>query len=84
MTCRICRKTKSIDWFALAQRKDPDHARCRECMRAIDLVLPNSSDPTDAGVEDQEDEISTYGKNQNDHFQKHVTGVSNHIISCSQ
>ena len=81
MTCRICHKVKSMDWFALVQRKDPDHAKCRPCMRSIELVLPSSSNPRDTGVVEQDDDGSSYGGNPNDHFHKNLTGVSNHIFS---
>ena len=80
MKCRICHKLKSMDWFALAQRKDPDNAKCRTCMRAIELVLPSSSNPRDTGVVDQNEGNSSYGNRSNDPFHKNLTGVGSHIF----
>ncbi|KAK2746811.1 hypothetical protein FQN57_002853 [Myotisia sp. PD_48] len=33
LTCYICDKTKSLDCFSKHQRRDPDHARCTNCVQ---------------------------------------------------
>ena len=84
MTCRICYETKGLAWFAKAQRKNPDEARCLECMRATELVLPISADDVvgDGILEDDEDEddddiLSIKDSRRNEeYFVKERSGVS--------
>ncbi|GME49298.1 DNA repair protein rad7 [Neofusicoccum parvum] len=33
LKCFVCEKDKGLEDFAKAQRKDPDHARCNDCMK---------------------------------------------------
>ncbi|KAK6351835.1 hypothetical protein TWF718_004981 [Orbilia javanica] len=59
LTCIVCGETNGLDHFAKTQRKNPDTARCKNCISkqaniAPDLEMPDSDDC--ASSDDEEDE----------------------------
>ncbi|KAK6499324.1 hypothetical protein TWF506_003952 [Arthrobotrys conoides] len=69
LTCIVCGETNGLDHFAKTQRKNPDTARCKNCINkqaniAPDLEMPDSDD--DASSDDEEDEADFDTGNKED------------------
>ncbi|EWC47682.1 hypothetical protein DRE_03302 [Drechslerella stenobrocha 248] len=60
LTCIVCGETNGLSHFANAQRKNPDRARCKVCIKeqskvAIDLDPQHSDVDTDSDDEDDDE-----------------------------
>ncbi|RUO96860.1 hypothetical protein BC936DRAFT_141340 [Jimgerdemannia flammicorona] len=60
LTCMICAKTKPLDGFAKAQRKNAEKARCLKCMQTREDDNPNMSEDEDGDLEEDENYIETW------------------------
>ncbi|KAK6535259.1 hypothetical protein TWF694_001727 [Orbilia ellipsospora] len=60
LTCIVCGETNGLDHFAKTQRKTPDKARCKNCIKqqadtAHDLEVPDSDEYVDSDDDDEAD-----------------------------
>ncbi len=58
LTCCICEKVKGLERFAKQQRKNPDRARCIQCVQLhLDtepgIEMPDSEDYDDSSDDDE-------------------------------
>lgn len=47
LTCCVCSETKLLDGFAKSQRKNPDQARCKDCVNKDLETEPNIAPSSD-------------------------------------
>ncbi|KAK6510103.1 hypothetical protein TWF481_004816 [Arthrobotrys musiformis] len=60
LTCIVCGETNGLDHFAKTQRKNPDTARCKNCINMQADIDPNLAVPDSdeyASSDDSEDEV---------------------------
>ncbi|MCJ1407965.1 hypothetical protein MMC19_002037 [Ptychographa xylographoides] len=68
LTCIVCDESKSLGEFMKTQRRDPDNARCQDCVVAQTTMLP--------GIEDIEDDDDSDDSNEYWHGEPSTTTES--------